>query len=663
MATKVINTILNLKNASMLKGLSQVESSVGALQGKFKLLNRDGSLNVNGIVNKIDDFATKASIGVVTCAAAFTGFSAKVGTEFNSAFARVTTIADTSQKDLDTLKTEIMNLSSTTGIAATDLAGATYDAISATGDTAGSVSIVESATKLAKAGFADTGDALSVLTTAMNAYKMEAEDLTSVSDSLIQTQNLGVTTVGELSSVIGTSIATGSAYNVNLSNLESAYVSLTKNGINTAKSSTYINSMINELGKSSSGVAKTLQSETGKSFGELMNEGKSLADVLDILKGSVGGNSEAFANLWSNANAKKAASALDSQGLETFNNNLKTLQNSAGTTESAYSTMVSGFGGQMGILQAKVTNLGIDFWTNHLSGPATEAVTQLISTFDTLDFTALEESLAGVVTGGIDLLTNALTFLAEHGDQVVPTIQTVGTAILGLKGVTSVISTISMLASGFGTAKKIGSALFGVISAGNPVVTGLRIAMVVLPPIIMLIATHWKQVTAAVSNFINKHPALKKVLDGIKSGFNALKTAISTVKNAISSVIGIVGGLIDKLSSAWRWIGKVTGSNSSISSTINSASTSRSSAGSTTNASGSSYFSGGWTSINERGGEMAFLPGGSTIIPADKSAQLASAAGGGKYVINITVQGNIIGNEEYADQLGNYIVDKLAEVM
>ena len=44
-------------------------------------------------------------------------------------------------------------------------------------------------------------------------------------------------------------------------------------------------------------------------------------------------------NLWGSAEAGKAANAIISQGLEQFNDNLKTLQASAGATESAYKTM------------------------------------------------------------------------------------------------------------------------------------------------------------------------------------------------------------------------------------------------------------------------------------------------------------------------------------
>lgn len=69
------------------------------------------------------------------------------------------------------------------------------------------------------------------------------------------------------------------------------------------------------------------------------------------------------------------------------------------------------------------------------------------------------------------------------------------------------------------------------------------------------------------------------------------------------------------------------------------------------NASGDDNFAGGWTEINEHGGEVAFLPSGSAIIPADKSKQLiegstsgtATASSGMSFTppnIVINIQGN-----------------------
>ena len=79
------------------------------------------------------------------------------------------------------------------------------------------------------------------------------------------------------------------------------------------------------------------------------------------------------------------------------------------------------------------------------------------------------------------------------------------------------------------------------------------------------------------------------------------------------------------------------------------------------NASGTDNFEGGWTRINEEGGEVAFLPKGSAIIPADKSERLINGAaqsvsgGGGSFApsVQITVQGNMDG--ETADRLTQQI--------
>lgn len=167
-----------------------------------------------------------AAIGTATMAAGTAVL--KVGGDFETAFAKVRTIMDPTQKGVEAIRDEILELSDATGIAAKQLSESVYNAISATGDTANSVQLVGSAVKLSKAGFTDTESALGVLTTAMNAYKLSADQAMNISDSLIKTQDLGVTTIAELSSVMGKAIASASAYGIDLSNVEASYISMTK---------------------------------------------------------------------------------------------------------------------------------------------------------------------------------------------------------------------------------------------------------------------------------------------------------------------------------------------------------------------------------------------------------------------------------------------------
>lgn len=259
--------------------------------------------------------------------------------QFETATAKLSTIADTDSVSMSSLKDEIIKTSTELGIAASDISDVSYDAISASVDTSKAVSVTADAAKLATAGFTDTSSALSVLTTAMNSYNMSSDELSGVSDSLIQTQNLGVLTINSLSSSMGKAIATASAYNVDLYNLESGYIALTKSGIKAEESTTYMSSMFSELGDSGSDVAGILKDKTGKSFGELMKSGYNLGQILNILSESVDGNSEALMNLWGSQEAGKAANAIVNRGLTEFNSNLNAVKNSTGATQKAFDKM------------------------------------------------------------------------------------------------------------------------------------------------------------------------------------------------------------------------------------------------------------------------------------------------------------------------------------
>ena len=102
-------------------------------------------------------------------------------------------------------------------------------------------------TKLAKAGFAEAGQSLDLLTTIMNSYGLKAQDVTKVSDTLIQTQNLGKVTVGQLSADMGKVIPTAKSLGVNLEQVASGYAIMTSKGIKSAETTTYMNSIIFRL--------------------------------------------------------------------------------------------------------------------------------------------------------------------------------------------------------------------------------------------------------------------------------------------------------------------------------------------------------------------------------------------------------------------------------
>lgn len=339
--------------------------------------------------NLIADFVKSASSKMAELVTS----SVDIGSSFETALAKVSTIADTSKVSVGDLNKQILDTSGSMGVAAADIAEAAYQAISAGQDTANAVAFAGQASKLAAAGFTSSSSAVDILTTALNAYGLSADQAIHVSDVLLTTQNLGKTSVDELSSSMGKVIPLAAAYGVTVENLSSGLAVMTANGIATAEATTYTKSMLNELGDAGSTVGKILQKQTGKSFAQLNAEGKSLGDVLQILYQSVGGSSTAFAGLWSSVEAGTGALSLASGGAEHFNDVLSQMQNSAGATETAYETMTDTFRHKVETMQTAAQNFGITLYDS------------------------LESSLSDATQWGTDCLTQLTTALSEGGPE------------------------------------------------------------------------------------------------------------------------------------------------------------------------------------------------------------------------------------------------------
>lgn len=307
------------------------------------------------------------TIGTITAvAAAVYAGPVQSAQAYETAMAKVATIADTSAVPLDAMSQQIVALSNQTGIAATAIADDVYNAISAGQSTADAVNFVTNSTKLAKAGFAESSQTLDVLTTILNAYGMSADKVGAVSDMLIQTQNKGKVTVGELSSVMGKVIPTANSNGVALEQLTASYAIMTSKGIAAAETTTYLNSMMNELGKSGSKTDKLLRSATGSSFKELMASGKSLGEVLQIVQDEAGKSGLSIADMFGSAEAGKAAVTLLSNGVDGFNSSVQDMVNSVGATQSAFETMDQTTEAKMQKAKNSITNLGIVLGQNLL---------------------------------------------------------------------------------------------------------------------------------------------------------------------------------------------------------------------------------------------------------------------------------------------------------
>lgn len=307
----------------------------------------------------------------------------KAAGDFQYRFAKVASIVvangDKSAGSLANLQKSIKNAATETGIAADKYSELVYQAISANVSAKNSIKAVSDAHKLAVAGFTSDSAALDILTTVTNAYGKSAGSMAHISDVLIQTQNRGKVTVDQLASSMGKVIPTAKSMNVSFEDLGAQYALLTQRGIKSKQATTYINSMINELGKGGSKVSKILKDETGKSFSELTKSGKSVGDVLQIIKKHCDDTGQSFHDLWGNVNSSKAAESL-ADGAQAYNKYLGEMRNGSGTTQKAFDTIADTFPKKLAKLKGSLKNalIGLGDIGIETIGPLLKPITNAI---------------------------------------------------------------------------------------------------------------------------------------------------------------------------------------------------------------------------------------------------------------------------------------------
>lgn len=489
------------------------------------------------------------------------------GSGFETAVAKVATIADTGAVSVQELNSQILNTSGSMGIAAGNIAEAAYQAISAGQDTSNAVDFAAQASKLAAAGFTTSASAVDILTTALNAYGMDAEQANHVSDVLLTTQNLGKTSVDELAGSMGRVIPLAAAYGVSVENLSSGLAIMTANGIATAEAATYTKSMLNELGDSGSKVGQILQEQTGKGFAELNAEGASLGDVLQILYDSVDGNSTEFAGLWSSVEAGTGALSLASSGADNFNSVLGKMVDSTGATESAYATMTDTFQHKTESLKTNVQNFGISVFDSISSGLG-DAVGLLSGYVQTLTDSFQSGGFSGLVSGigdiFADLISNVGPQLLQSGVELA---QDLGQGLIDSMDViaASAVSLMQGLAGGLRdnlpTLIQSGLSMLTDLSAsfhdnvGLMVDAAMELALNLAQGLADSLPTIIEQVPTIVSNIANTiNDNAPKILEtGIQIIITLIGGLIQAIPTLVSNIPRIISAIVDVIE-AFNWL-------------------------------------------------------------------------------------------------------------
>lgn len=499
----------------------------------FKKAVDDAGTTLKGTAEKLNGIGKDMTAKITAPIVGIGGLMTKMAVDFDDAMAKVSTIADTTAVPLNDLKTGIMDLSNQTGISASEIADNVYNAISAGQSTGDAVAFVEKSSMLAKAGFAEAGQSLDLLTTIMNSYGLEASEVNKVSDILIQTQNKGKTTVGELSTSMGKVIPTAKAFGVGLEQVGASYAIMTSKGIATAEAGTYVSAMMNELGKSGTTASKYLQDLSGKSFKELIDSGMSVGDILEMLGKEADDMGVSLADMFGSAEAGKAALVLLGDGADTFNASVADMANSTGMTEEAFAKLQTD-GEKARIAFNEVKNALIEFGNAIL--PALTPIAAVISDLAS-KFAGLDESTK-----------TTIVVLAGIAAVVGPIIVVVTTVITKIMALQSLFVAIGPIIAG--------------ISAPIAIAIGAVAALIAIG---VLLWKNWDEIKAKAQEiWDNIKTKLSKDLDDITTRFAKLKDDIvnkwnemwenvkTFLANAIQNIVTKIVAFISIFITKWE---------------------------------------------------------------------------------------------------------------
>lgn len=365
----------SIKNTG--NSLAKLDSQMGstaAQTGSFAAKLQEAGAKVNDLDEKLGGKLTKSIEAMGVAAVAGGVLAAKAYVDFGDEMVKVKTILDTSVMSYDDASKMVLKISDATGLAAGGLANAAYDALSAGVKTKDLSVVLSTAAKTAVAGFTDEATAMDVLTTIMNSYGMEAENVNQISDMLLMTQDKGKVTVGELSQGLGGLVGISSAAGVSLDDVLAAIAALTSNGLPASTSINSVKMAISGMIKPSA-EAQTMAQGLGLKFNAQALEAKGLSGMLEDVQRKTGGNTEEMAKLFGSVEALNAVLILTGKGSDAFTSSLQSLSSATGKTDSGFNAIMEESGKQFEVALNSLSNAAIEV------GDALSPIIELLAGF------------------------------------------------------------------------------------------------------------------------------------------------------------------------------------------------------------------------------------------------------------------------------------------
>lgn len=494
-----------------------------------------------------------ASIAVATTVATAGVAAVKSGIDYQKQLANVSTLLTGTEAEISARTAEIgkdiLKVSNDTGVETANLTDGMYQVISAFGDSKDAMSILETSAKAAAAGNATTTDSVNLLSAVMKGYKdVSAESAQKVADLSFATVRLGQTSFSELASSIGKVVPLSSALNVQQEELYGVFATLTGVTGSTAEVATQYKAVLSGLMTPSKDMTASLK-KLGFSTADAAIKSLGFQGTLEALKGTVHGDEQAMAKLFSSTEAQTAVLAMCGAQSENLTNKTAEMYTATGAANAAFEKQTNTLDYDIQMIK----NLGANFLT--------EIGTKIIPYVKDLADAALPRVQSGLEAAGsyvigtlIPAAQQAAQWVSEHRVLLIALGAGIAAAVIAYK-----VATTAM------TAYNAAMAIYKVVCAASATgtftlagaMTALNLPMLAVVAAIglvvaagVLLYSNWDLVkekagefgTGVVSIFKGMANGVIGFINGIIGGVNQMISAINGISLTVPSWVPVVGG-------------------------------------------------------------------------------------------------------------------------
>ena len=267
-------------------------------------------------------------------------------TDLNAGMANVATLIPGNTELVLELKEGIQDLAIAHGKSTSDLVEGLYQTISAFGDTAETMKILEINSMAASAGIATTREAINLTSTVTEGYgDTTAAAVEKVTDLAFVAVKLGKTTFPELAASIGNVIPFATSLHVSQEELFATFAALTKVIPSAAEVGTSMRSVLQSMIKPTTEMKDAI-TELGIKYGftgaEAMVAQLGMKGSLEALISTTDGSQESIVKLFGRVEALTAAMLITGSASEAVTENMAAMADGAGAAREAFREQTEG---------------------------------------------------------------------------------------------------------------------------------------------------------------------------------------------------------------------------------------------------------------------------------------------------------------------------------